>query len=112
MKERREFKTVAMPVSFWYLLYCFYILHAITTKVNLNDLATFSIIKTRDVEAVIFQTLPLPRLSLPLPLAKNEKTKVDNFLKLLWFCSLPSPTLHHFEKTKTFIYCYYFTYFA
>ena len=54
MKERREFKTVAMPVSFWYLLYCFYILHAITTKVNLNDLATFSIIKTRDVEAVIF----------------------------------------------------------
>ena len=47
---------------------------------------------TRDVEAVIFQTLPLPlplpHLSLPLPLplpplplppTKNEKTTVDNF---------------------------------
>ena len=45
---------------------------------------------TRDVEAVIFQTLPLPlplpHLSLPLPLpplplppTKNEKTAVDNF---------------------------------
>ena len=70
----------------------------------------------RDVEAVIFQTLPLPlpHLSLPLPLppTKNEKTTVDNFFKLLWVCSLPSPTLYHFEKTKTFIYCYYFTYFA
>ena len=46
------------------------------------------IIVTRDVEAVIFQTLPLPlpHLSLPLPLpplplppTKNEKTTVDNF---------------------------------
>ena len=27
----------------------------------------------RDVEAVIFQPLPLPHLSLPLPLTKNEK---------------------------------------
>ena len=36
---------------------------------------------TRDVEAVIFQTLPLPlpHLSLPLPLTKREKTTVDNF---------------------------------
>ena len=79
----------------------------------------------RDVEAVIFQLLPLllplplpiPHLSLPLPplplsITKNEKTTVDNFFKLLWVCSLPSSTLHHFEKTKTFIYCYYFTYFA
>ena len=56
-----------------------------------------------DVEAAVFQTLPLP-----LPLTKNEKTTVDNFLKLLWLCSLPSPTLHHFEKTKTFIYFSYF----
>ena len=30
----------------------------------------------RDVEAVIFQPLPLP-------LTKNEKTTVDNFFKLL-----------------------------
>ena len=34
---------------------------------------------TRDVEAVIFQTLPLPHLSLPLPPTKNQKTTVDNF---------------------------------
>ena len=67
-------------------------------------------VRTRDVEAVIFQTLPLPPL--PLPPTKNEKTTVDNFFKLLWVCSLPSPTLYHFEETKTFIYCYYFTYFA
>ena len=56
-------------------------------------------IKTKDVEAVIFQTLPLPHLSLPplpLPPTKNKKTTVDNFLKLLWLCSLPSSTLHHF----------------
>ena len=33
----------------------------------------------RDVEAVIFQTLSLPHLSLPLPPTKNEKTTVDNF---------------------------------
>ena len=43
-----------------------------------------AIIRTRDVEAVIFQTLPLPHLSLPLPPlplppTKNEKTTVDNF---------------------------------
>ena len=38
---------------------------------------------SRDVEAVIFQTLPLPHLSLPLPPTKNEKTTVDNFFKLL-----------------------------
>ena len=46
----------------------------------------FGWLLTRDVEAVIFQTLPLPHLSLPLPLpplplppTKNEKTTVDNF---------------------------------
>ena len=54
--------------------------------------------RARNVEAVIFLTLPLPHLSLPP--TKNEKTTVDNFLKLLWVCSLPSPTLYHFEKTK------------
>ena len=31
------------------------------------------------MEAVIFQTLPLPHLSLPLQLTKIEKTTVDNF---------------------------------
>ena len=41
-------------------------------------------VRTRDVEAVIFRLLPipllLPYLSLPLPLppTKNEKTTVDN----------------------------------
>ena len=41
---------------------------------------------SRDVEAVIFQTLPLPlsHLSLPLPPTKNEKTTVDNFLNFCW----------------------------
>ena len=43
-----------------------------------------SYLLTRDVEAVIFQTLPLPHLSLPLPPlplppTKNLKTTVDNF---------------------------------
>ena len=39
-----------------------------------------SILLNRDVEAVIFQQvpLPLPHLSLPLPQTKNEKTTVDN----------------------------------
>ena len=32
---------------------------------------------TWDVEAVIFQSLPLPHLSLLLPLSKNDKTTVD-----------------------------------
>ena len=76
---------------------------------------TFSLfIMTRDVEAVIFQPLSLPHLMLPLPLllTKNEKTTVDNIFQLLSVCSLPSSILYHFEKTKTFIYCYYFTYFA
>ena len=43
-------------------------------------------LKTRDVEAVIFQKLPLPYLSLLLllpplllPLTKSEKTTADNF---------------------------------
>ena len=38
------------------------------------------LILSRDVETVIFQPLPLPPLSLPLSLTKNEKTTVDNFL--------------------------------
>ena len=46
MKERREFKTITKPVFFQHLLHHFYILHAITTKLNLYDLATFSIIYT------------------------------------------------------------------
>ena len=33
--------------------------------------------KIRGVEAVIFQPLLFPHLSLPLPLTKNEKTTVD-----------------------------------
>ena len=40
---------------------------------------------------------------------KTRKRPLTIF-KLLWVCSLPSPTLYHFEETKTFIYCYYFTY--
>ena len=51
-------------------------------------MTSYSFAAFRDVEAVIFQTLPLPlpHLSLPLPLpplplppTKNEKTTVDNF---------------------------------
>ena len=61
-------------------------------------------VETRDVETVIFRPLLLPHLSLPLPLlpllpTKNEKTTGDNFLTV-WVCSLPSPTLDHFERTK------------
>ena len=56
MKERREFKTITMPVSFQYLLYHFYILHAITTKVNLYDFATFNMIKTFKL-IIIFASL-------------------------------------------------------
>ena len=44
------------------------------------------------------------RQLLPLLLTKNEKTNVDNFFKLLWNCSLPSPTFYHFEETKTYPY--------
>ena len=60
---------------------------------------------TSNVEAVIFQTLPLP-------LTKHKKTTVDNFFSLLWIGNLSSPTLHHSDGTKTFSYCNYFTYFA
>ena len=44
-----------------------------------------AIVLTRNVEAAIFQPLPLPNLSLPLllPLTKNDKTTVDNFFN---FC--------------------------
>ena len=54
-------------------------------------------ITTRDVEAVIFQQLPLPHLSLqlplPLPLTKNEKTIVDDFFN---FCRSVACLLLHF----------------
>ena len=52
--------------------------------------------QTRDVEAVIFQTLPLPHLSLPLPLppTKNEKTTIDNFF--FNFCGSLVCFLPHF----------------
>ena len=49
--------------------------------------------KTRDVEAVIFQPLPLPHLSHPLPLTKNKKTTVDNFFN---FCGSVTCLLLHF----------------
>ena len=54
----------------------------------------------RDVEVVIFQTLPLPLLylSLPLPPTKNEKTTVDNFLKLL--CVVACLLLHFITLRK------------
>ena len=44
-----------------------------------------STVMIKDVEALIFQPLllPLPHLSLPLSLTKNEKTTVDNFFN---FC--------------------------
>ena len=35
------------------------------------------------MEAVIFQLPPLPRLLLSLPLKKDEKTTVDNFLTVV-----------------------------
>ena len=57
-----------------------------TRGLQVMDDATRCWLNTRDVEAVIFQTLPLPHLSLPLPHLslplppiKNEKTTVDNF---------------------------------
>ena len=56
MKEPKEFKTITIPVSFWYLLYHFYILHAISTKVNLYDSVTFSIIRTFQL-VIIFTSL-------------------------------------------------------
>ena len=53
-----EFKTITMPVSFYYLQCHFYILYAITRKVNLHDLATFSIFKTFQL-IIIFSFLDL-----------------------------------------------------
>ena len=50
-------------------------------------------IVVRDVEAVNFQQLPLPHLSLPLPPTKNEKTTVDNFFN---FCGSVACLLLHF----------------
>ena len=53
-------------------------------------------IRHRDVEAVIFQTLPLLlshlSLPLPLPLTKSEKTTVDNFFN---FCGSVACLLLH-----------------
>ena len=59
----------------------------------------------RDVEAIIFQMLLLPHLSLPLPPTKNEKTTVDNFLN---FCGSVACLLLHFiilkrQKPPSFI---------
>ena len=50
---------------------------------------------SRDVEAVIFQTLPLPHLSLPLPLppTKNEKRPLTIFFN---FCGSVACLLLHF----------------
>ena len=58
-------------------------------------------------EFLLYVTKPrmwkrLFRQSLSLPITKNEKTIVDNFFYILWVCSLPSPTLYHFEETKTY----------
>ena len=55
--------------------------------------------RNKDVEAVIFQTLPIPLplphllLSLPLPPTKNEKMIVDNFFN---FCGSVACLLLHF----------------
>ena len=51
----------------------------------------------RNVEAVIFQQLPLPHLLLPLPPTKNEKTTVDNFLN---FCGSVACLLHFIISIK------------
>ena len=55
-------------------------------------------VTSRDVEAAIFQMLPLPHLSLPLPplplpLTKSEKTTVDNLFN---FCGSVACLLLHF----------------
>ena len=54
---------------------------------------TIEAVVSRDVEAVIFQSLPLPHLSLPLPLTKYEKTTVDNFFN---FCGSVACLFLHF----------------
>ena len=54
-------------------------------------------VRARDVEAVIFQLLLFPRLSLPLPLKKNEKTTVDNFFN---FCGSAACLFPHFIILK------------
>ena len=67
-----------------------------------SNILTFDVtsnrsIIARDVEAVIFQQLPLPlpfpHLSLPLPLTKSDKTIVDNFF---YFCGSVACLLLHF----------------
>ena len=66
---------------------------------------------TRDVEAVIFQPLPLPHLSISLPLTKNEKTTVDNFFN---FCGSVACLLLHFIilRRQNLHLLLLFTYFA
>ena len=71
---------------------------------KLNKEFLLYVTKPRMWKRLFRQSLSLPHLSLPLPITKNEKTTVDNFFKLLWVCSLPSPTLYHFEETKTYPY--------
>ena len=60
-------------------------------SVNVND--SSYLVVTRGAEAVIFQLLPLPHLSLPLPITKSEKTTVDNFFSL---CGSVACLLLHF----------------
>ena len=60
-------------------------------SINIDDIS-------RDVEAVIFQTLPLPHLSLPLPplplpLTKNKKRSLTIFFN---FCGSVACLLLHF----------------
>ena len=52
MKERREFKTITMPVSF--LVFAISFLHC--TKTNLYDLATFCISETFQL-VIVFASL-------------------------------------------------------
>ena len=66
---------------------------AIIGFANFKDLVSTSICLIRNVEAVIFQTLPLPHLALPLPLPPTKKTTVNNFFN---FCGFVACLLLHF----------------
>ena len=79
--------------------YCIYHHPGMEFQIPCNA-CTLLLVSTRDVEAVIFQplppphlSLPLPHLSLPLPLTKNEKTTIDNFFN---FCGSLACLLLHF----------------
>ena len=59
--------------------------------VSIYQLSSVQLVTDKKLEALnqgcgsgYFQLLPLPYLSLPLPLTKNKKTMVDHFFKLLW----------------------------